>query len=157
MARGYMARERGGQTIQTTALVHELYLRLVRQERVSWQDRAHFFAIAAQLMRRILVDHARKRRNNKRGGDNVRVPLEAAATVSAERAGEIAALDDALTSLFQVDQRKARVVELRFFGGLSIEEAAAVLGVSPGTVMRDWTLAKAWLRREVTGRGRHAK
>ena len=151
MANRHLAREGGGRTIQTTALVHEAYLRLVDQERVRWKDRGHFFAIAAQLMRRILVDHARKRRNTKRGGNVTRLPLEAAATVSAERAVEVVALDDALKSLSEIDERKGQVVELRFFGGLSIEETT-ILGVSPGTVMRDWTLAKAWLRREVRGK-----
>ena len=149
MARRHMGQERPGHTLQTTALVHEAYLRLVNQERVRWKDRAHFFAIAAQVMRRILVDHARKRRNPKRGGDATRLSLEQGATVSQERAAEVVALDDALNSLAAVDDRKSRVVELRFFGGMSIEETAQVLGVSPGTVMREWTLAKAWLQREV--------
>ena len=151
MARRHMARERPGHTIQTTALVHELYLRLVDQERVRWQDRAHFFAIAAQLMRRILVDHARKRLNIKRGGKVDMVPLEAAGEVFAKRAAEVVAIDDAVKTLSAVDERKGRIVELRFFGGLSIEETADVLGVSAGTIMRDWTLAKAWLKREVSG------
>jgi RNA polymerase sigma factor (TIGR02999 family) len=149
MARRHMGPERPGHTLQTTALVHEAYLRLVNQERVRWKDRAHFFAIAAQVMRRILVDHARKRRNPKRGGNATRLSLEQGATVSRERAAEVVALDDALNSLAAVDDRKSRVVELRFFGGMSIEETAQVLGVSPGTVMREWTLAKAWLQREV--------
>ncbi|RPJ57136.1 MAG: sigma-70 family RNA polymerase sigma factor [Acidobacteria bacterium] len=153
MADRYMVREGRKCTIQTTALVHEAYLRLLDQERVRWQDRSHFFAIAAKLMRRILVDHARKRRNAKRGGNFRRLALDALATVSVERAGEVIAIDDALTSLFRVDERKGQVVELRFFGGLSVEETAEVLGVSPGTVMRDWTLAKAWLRREIDGSG----
>jgi RNA polymerase sigma-70 factor, ECF subfamily len=149
MARRHMGPERPGHTLQTTALVHEAYLRLVNQDRVRWKDRAHFFAIAAQVMRRILVDHARKRRNPKRGGNATRLSLEQGATVSRERAAEVVALDDALNSLAAVDDRKSRVVELRFFGGMSIEETAQVLGVSPGTVMREWTLAKAWLQREV--------
>jgi RNA polymerase sigma factor (TIGR02999 family) len=149
MARRHMRQERPGHTLQTTALVHEAYLRLVNQERARWKDRTHFFAIAAQLMRRILVDHVRKRHNPKRGGDATRLSLEQAATVSRERAAEVVALDDALKSLAAVDERKSRVVELRFFGGMSIEETAHVLGVSPGTVMREWTLAKAWLQREV--------
>jgi RNA polymerase sigma factor (TIGR02999 family) len=153
MANRHMAREGRGRTIQTTALVHEAYLRLVDQERVRWNDRAHFFAIAAELMRRILVDHARKRRNTKRGGDVTRLPLAVASAVSGERAAEVIALDDALKSLSGLDERKGRVVELRFFGGLSIEETADVLGISPGTVMRDWTLSKAWLRREIGGTG----
>ena len=146
-----MARERPGHTIQTTALVHELYLRLVVQERVRWQDRAHFFAIAGQLMRRILVDHARKRLRIRHGGNVAMLPLEAAGEVFAKRATEVVAIDDALKVLSAVDERKGRIVELRFFGGLSIEETADVLGVSAGTVMRDWTLAKAWLKREVSG------
>jgi RNA polymerase sigma-70 factor, ECF subfamily len=149
MARRHMGPERPGHTLQTTALVHEAYLRLVNQDRVRWKDRAHFFAIAAQVMRRILVDHARKRRNPKRGGNATRLSLEQGATVSRERAAEVVALDDALNSLAAVDDRKSRVVELRFFGGMSIDETAQVLGVSPGTVMREWTLAKAWLQREV--------
>lgn len=152
IAAKHMARERRSQTIQTTALVHELYLRLVDQERVQWQDRAHFFAVAAQLMRRILVDHARKRLRAKRGGDVILAPLEEdSAALFVERAAEVVAVDDALKALSVVDDRKGRIVELRFFGGFSIEETAGVLGVSAGTVMRDWTLAKAWLRREMSG------
>ena len=151
MARRHMARERGGHTIQTTALVHEVYLRLVDQERVRWQDRTHFFAIAAQLMRRILVDHARKRLNSKRGGKLLNLSIEAAEGISVVRAAEVVAIDDALKTLSGVDERKGRIVELRFFGGLSIEETADALGVSAGTVMRDWTLAKAWLKRELSG------
>ena len=151
IAARHMARERRRHTIQTTALVHELYLRLVGQERVRWQDRAHFFAVAAQLMRRILVDHARKRLNAKRGGDVVLLPLDTNGAFIAERAAEVVAVDDAVKALSAVDDRKARIVELRFFGGLSIEETAGVLGVSAGTVMRDWTIAKAWLRREMSG------
>lgn len=151
MARRHIARERPGHTIQTTALVHELYLRLVDQERVRWQDRNHFFALAAQMMRRILVDHARKRLNIKGGGNVVLVPLEAAGEVFAKRAAEVVAIEDAVKTLSAVDERKGRIVELRFFGGLSIEETPDVLGVSAGTIMRDWTLAKAWLKREVSG------
>jgi RNA polymerase sigma factor (TIGR02999 family) len=149
MAHRYMRKERPGHTLQTSALVHEAFVRLVDQKEVHWQNRAHFFGIAAQMMRRILVDHARGRHYDKRGADASHVSLEEGATVSAERAAEVVALDDALTSFATVDPRKSRVVELRFFGGLSIEETAAVLAVSPGTVMRDWTLAKAWLRREM--------
>ncbi len=146
----YMRREPGGQTLQTTALVHEAYLRLVDQTRVRWQNRAHFFAIAAQMMRRILVDHARSRHYAKRGGGARPVSLDAAPPISAERAGELVELDDALASLARIDPRKARVVELRFFGGLSVEETAELLGVSPNTVMRDWNMARAWLYREIT-------
>lgn len=149
MAQRRIRRERPGHSLQTTALVHEAYLRLVDQDRVRWKDRGHFFAIAAQLMRRILVDHARKRGNAKRGGDVTRLQLEVAASLSEDRAADVVALDDALKSLAVLDERKSRIVELRFFGGLSIEETARALEVSPGTVMRDWTLAKAWLQREI--------
>jgi RNA polymerase sigma factor (TIGR02999 family) len=149
MAHQHMRKERPGHTLQTSALVHEAFVRLVDQTDVQWQNRAHFFGIAAQMMRRILVDHARSRQFAKRGGDVRRVSLDEVAIVSAERAADVVALDDALNSLAAVDQRKSQVVELRFFGGLSIEETATVLAVSPGTVMRDWTLAKAWLRREM--------
>ena len=150
LARRYTSRERPGNTLQTSALINEAYLRLVDQKNVRWQNRAHFYGIAAQMMRRILVDHARKRRYQKRGGGGQRVSFDEAMIVSDERAGEVVALDDALKSLAEVDPRKSQLVELRFFGGLSIEETAEVLNVSPGTVMRDWTLAKAWLRRAVT-------
>ncbi|HEX8068831.1 MAG TPA: sigma-70 family RNA polymerase sigma factor [Pyrinomonadaceae bacterium] len=151
LAHRYMRRERPGHSLQTTALVNEAYLRLVDQTRVRWQGRAHFYGIAAQMMRRVLVDHARARGYAKRGGAAQHVPLDEALVVSAARADEVVALDDALKTLAEIDQRKAQLVELRFFGGLSIEEAAAVLQVSPGTVMREWTLAKAWLKRAVTG------
>lgn len=150
LARHYMGRERAGHTLQTTALVNEAYLRLVDQRSVRWQNRAHFFGIASQMMRRILVDHARSRHYAKRGGGARQVSLDEAMAVSEERASDIVALDDALTALAEIDQRKSQIVEMRFFGGLSIEEAAEVLAVSPGTVMRDWTLAKAWLHREIT-------
>jgi RNA polymerase sigma-70 factor, ECF subfamily len=151
LAHRYMRRERPGGTLQTSALVNEAYLRLVDQENVQWQNRAHFLGIAAQLMRRILVDYARKRRNQKRGGDLVRITLEEAAFVSPDRVAGIVALDEALIGLAKLDPRKGQIVELRFFAGLSIEEVGGILGISPGTVMRDWTLAKAWLRREMTG------
>ena len=151
LAHRYMGRERAHHTLQTSALVNEAYLRLIDQKDVKWQNRAHFYGIAAQMMRRILVDYARKRGFLKRGGDFRAVPLEEAMIVSPERAAEVVALDDALNSLAQLDVRKSKIIELRFFGGLSIEETAEVLGVSPGTVMRDWTFAKAWLRREITG------
>lgn len=150
LAHQCMSRERPGHTLQTSALLNEAYLRLVDQKSINWQDRAHFFGIAARLMRQILVDYARKRRYAKRGGDARRVPLDEALIVSEERAADVVALDDALKSLAEVDPRQSQIVELRFFGGLSIEETAEVLAVSPGTVMRDWTLAKAWLRRAVT-------
>jgi RNA polymerase sigma-70 factor (ECF subfamily) len=149
LARHYMRRERPSHTLQTTALVNEAYLRLIDQRSVHWQNRAHFFGIASQMMRRILVEHARSRNYAKRGGGANQVSLDEAMVVSPERASEVVALDDALTALALVDQRKSQIVEMRFFGGLSIEETAEVLGVSPGTVMRDWTLAKAWLHREI--------
>jgi len=153
LAHRYLGRERKGHTLQTTALVHEAYLRLIDQKEVRWQNRAHFFAIAAQMMRRILVDYARSRNVAKRGGDARQVSLDEAMDVSDERAADVIALDEALKSLSDLDQRKGRIIELRFFGGLSIEETAEVLGVSPGTVMRDWTFAKAWLQREINKGG----
>ena len=151
LAHRYMRKERPGVTMQTSALVNEAYLRLVDQKFVQWQNRAHFFAIAAQMMRRILVDYARSRGNQKRGGDVLRITLDEAAAVSTSRAAEVVALDEALIELASLDARKSQLVELRFFAGLSIKEAAEVLRVSEATVMRDWTLAKAWLRREMTG------
>ena len=147
----YMRGERPSHTLQTSALVNEAYLRLAGAEHIQWQNRAHFFAIAAQVMRRILVDHARRRDKQKRGGAVQKVELDEAMLVSEQRAAEVVALDDALKSLAEIDPRKSQLVELRFFGGMSIEETAEVLQVSPGTVMRDWTLAKAWLLREITG------
>jgi RNA polymerase sigma-70 factor, ECF subfamily len=154
LAARHMRGERPGHTLQTSALVNEVYLRLAGQEGMQWQNRAHFFAVAAQAMRRLLVDHARRRGSRKRGGDAGRVALdEGAVVVSDERAAEVVALDDALARLAEVAPRKSRLVELRFFGGLSIEETAEVLNVSPGTVMRDWTFAKAWLRKEISGGG----
>jgi RNA polymerase sigma factor (TIGR02999 family) len=150
LARRYMRREAAGHTLQTTGLVNEAYLRLVDQKNVDWQNRQHFFCIAAQLMRRILVDHARMRHRAKRGGGVLQVSLNEAEAISRELPTDLLALDDALTELAEVDGRKSRIVELRFFGGLSIEETAEVLQVSPGTVMRDWTLAKAWLYRMVS-------
>ena len=153
IARRYVARERPG-ILQPTVLVHEAYLRLIDQT-APWQNRAHFFAIAARIMRRILVDHARARQSTRRGGDGWHVSL-GHADVALERAAEIVALDDALGELAAVDPRKARVVELRFFGGLSVEETAEVLGVSAVTVMRDWSTAKAWLHRELERGNRRA-
>jgi RNA polymerase sigma factor (TIGR02999 family) len=150
LARYYLGRERAGHTLETTALVNEAYLRLIDQRSVRWQSRAHFFGIASQLMRRILVDYARSRRYLKRGGGANQVSLDEAMIVSKGRAADVVALDDALTALAEIDRRKSQVVEMRFFGGLSIEETAEVLRVSPGTVMRDWTMAKAWLHREIT-------
>jgi RNA polymerase sigma factor (TIGR02999 family) len=144
-----MQRERVGHALQTTALINEAYLRLVDWKTVHWQNRAHFFGVAAQLMRRILVDFARSRRYTKRGGKAVQVSLEEAAILSDERGRDLIALDDALKSLAGLDPRKAQIVELRFFGGLSVEETAEVMEVSPRTVMREWNLARAWLYREL--------
>ena len=152
LARRYLRSERRDHSLQTTALVNEAYLRLVDHTRMEWQDRAHFFAVSAQVMRRILVDHAR-RRNAKRGRGLRRVSLEEATMIGSERPTDLAALDDALTSLAERDPRKAQVVEMRFFGGLSVEESAEVLGVSPVTVMREWRTAKAWLYRELASGG----
>jgi RNA polymerase sigma factor (TIGR02999 family) len=154
LARSYMVRERPDHTLQTTALVNEAYLRLVDVSAVSFQDRAHFFGMCALLMRRILVDSARSRATFKRGGDWRPVQLEDALVVSPESEIDLVGLDDALKALEAVDPRKSRVVELRFFGGLSVEESAAVLKVSVETVMRDWKLAKSWLRRELGGGGK---
>ncbi|MGE5198968.1 MAG: sigma-70 family RNA polymerase sigma factor [Rhodospirillaceae bacterium] len=152
LARRQMRRERAGHTLQTTALVNEAYLRLVDLSRIRWQDRTHFFAMSARLMRRILVDHARSRRYLKRGGNAPRVTFDEGLAVSAEPAADLVALDDALQAMARVDARKSQVVELRYFGGLSVEETAEALHVSPETVMRDWRLAKAWLLREITAR-----
>jgi RNA polymerase sigma factor (TIGR02999 family) len=149
LARRHIGRERPGHTLQTSALVNEAYLRLVDQRNVHWQNRTHFFSIASRLMRRILVDHARSRHFVKRGGGLRRVSLDEAAVVSQNRAADLIALDDALTNLAAVDPRKCQVVELRFFGGLSVEEIATIVGVSPVTVMRDWSTAKAWLHRAI--------
>src|SRR5437763_10686836 len=148
-AHRYMNREREGHTLQTTALVNEAFLKLIDSSRVRWQNRAHFFAVSAQLMRRILVDFARSRHYQKRGGAAQRVSLDDALLVGAARSGDLIALDDALTALAAIDKRKSEVVELRFFGGLSVEETAEALKVSPDTVMRDWRRAKAWLLREL--------
>jgi RNA polymerase sigma factor (TIGR02999 family) len=150
LAHLYMNGERPGHTLQTSALVNEAFVRLVDQRDVHWQNRSHFFGIAAQMMRRVLVDYARSRQYQKRGGDVVQVSLNEELIVSNEQTAEVVALDDALKSLATFDQRKCQIVELRFFAGLSIEEASQVLGISPGTVKRDWTLAKAWLRKEIT-------
>jgi RNA polymerase sigma factor (TIGR02999 family) len=147
-----MQNERPDQSIQATALVHEAYLKLVDVENVDWQHRAHFFAVSAQIMRRILLDRARSRVAAKRGGKVARINLDDAPDVSAEPAAELIALDDALLALANLDTRKARVVELRFFGGLTVKETAGVLKVSPDTVTRDWSLARAWLLRELSGR-----
>jgi len=150
-ARGCMARERGGHTLQTTALINELYLRLFDLKLIDWQNRAHFFALCARQMRRILTDQARARQSHKRGGGAQPVSLDVAPAVAPEVSADLVAVDDALNRLAKVDERKSRVVEMRFFGGLSVEETAEVLKVSPDTVMRDWRLAKAWLLRELSG------
>jgi RNA polymerase sigma factor (TIGR02999 family) len=149
LARRYMAGERPGHMLQATALVNEAYLRLIEIDQVSWQDRAHFLAVAACVMRRILVDHARARQYQKRGGGAEKISLEDAILVSGQSGRELVVLDDALSALAVMDERKSRVVELRFFGGLNVDETAAVLGVSPDTVKRDWRMAKVWLLREM--------
>ena len=150
IAQRYMGRERTDHTLQASALVNEAYLRLNNLQRIDWQDRAHFFAVSAELMRRVLVDHARSRGFQKRGGGAEHVPLEDLSSNEQLRMDELLDLDQALTQLANVDQRKARVVELRCFGGLSADEVAAVLGVSPETVHRDWKLSRAWLTRQMT-------
>jgi RNA polymerase sigma factor (TIGR02999 family) len=150
LARRYMKGERPGHSLQTTALVNEAYMRLVDYKGMQWQNRAHFFAVSAQVMRRILVDHAR-RHNLKRGGGVQHVSLEDTAIVGGDRSADLIALDDAMNELAKLDARKVQVVEMRFFGGLSVEETAEVLKVSAVTVMRDWSTAKAWLYRELTG------
>ena len=152
LAHQHMRRERAGHLLQTSALINEAYLRLVDQPDLTIENRAHFFGIAAQLMRQILVDDARKRHSAKRGGGAIQVSLVEATNVVQEQAANVVALDDALKSLETIDARQSRIVELRFFGGLNIEETAEVLKVSPGTVMRDWTFARAWLRNEMSGK-----
>lgn len=145
LAHHYMRRENPGHTLQTTALVNEAYLKLIDQKHVHWKNRAHFFALAAQLMRRILVDHARSRRYAKRGGGAHKISLHDAMIVSPKRGGDLIALDEALDRLAAIDPRKGKVVELRFFGGLSVEETAEALQISSVTVMREWSMAKSWL------------
>src|SRR5882672_3444294 len=156
LARRHMKRERPGHSLQTTALVNEAYMRLVDYKRMQWQNRAHFLAVSAQLMRRILVEHAR-RHNLKRGGGVPHVCLDEAALVGGNRAADLVALDDAMNTLAQLDPRKAQVVEMRFFGGLGVDETAVVLKVSPATVMRDWSTAKTWLYRELSGGTRNGR
>lgn len=151
LAHHYMSGERAGHTLQTTALVNEAYVRLIDWKNVRWQNRAHFFAVSAQLMRRILVDFARARGYQKRGGGLHAVSLDQAAPISDEKGADLIALDEALVALAELDARQAKVVELRFFGGLTNDETAEVLKVSEGTVRRDWSLASAWLRRELSG------
>ena len=150
LAHHYMRRESPGHTLQTTALVNEAFLRLIDQKQVRWQNRAHFFGIAAQIMRRILLNYVRDRKRLKRGGGAVEVLLTEADAVSPEKSVELLALDDALNKLALIDERKSKVVELRYFGGLSVEETAEVLKISVITVTRDWNMAKAWLAREIT-------
>jgi len=149
LAHHYMSRERVGHTLQTSALVNEAYLRLVNRKDVHWQNRAHFFAIAAQLMRTILVDHARSHGYAKRGGGARQIPLDETLVVSPDRTGEVIELDEALTRLADFDLQQSRIVELKFFGGLTIEETAVVLGISPATIKREWNTARAWLFREL--------
>jgi len=150
LARAYMGRENSGHTLQTSALINEAYLRLVNQQDVKWKDRAHFFAVAAQVMRHILVDHARRYRSNKRGAGAEHVQLDDVAVICVERATDLIALDDALNRLALIDKRKSHIVELRFFGGLTVEETAEVLHLAPITIMREWRAAKAWLGREIS-------
>lgn len=151
IAANYMRRESPDHTLQTTALVNEAYLRLVDQREVHWQNRAHFFALASQLMRRILLDHARAQRRAKRGGKAVHVNLDEVAVITPEKSEDLIALDDALIRLAEFDFKKSRIVEMRYFGGLSVNEVAEVLGIAPVTVMLHWRLAKAWLGREIRG------
>ena len=151
LARRYMSRERKGHTLQTTALINEAYVRLVDQKNVRWANRSHFFAISAQIMRRILIDHARRHAYAKRGGGAKQVSLEEAAIVGPNQGSELVRLDEALKSLAKLDERRCHVVEMRYFGGLSNEEIAGVLKVSENTVTRDWNLARAWLYQQLTG------
>jgi RNA polymerase sigma-70 factor, ECF subfamily len=150
LAESYLRRERNAATLQPTALVHEAYIRLVAQDLPDWQSRAHFYGVAAQLMRQILVDNARKHRSEKRGGGAAKVPLTEALSFTPERSSDVIALDDALKTLAAVDERKCKVIELRFFGGLSVEETAQALGVSVATIGREQRLAEAWLHREMS-------
>ena len=156
LAAGYLRRERPGHTLQPTALVNEAYLRLVDQTQVRWQNRAHFLGVAAQMMRRILVDHARGQRAEKRGGEIQKLSLDENIDVSGERAADLVALDEALKRLAELDPQKSRIVELRFFGGLSVEETAEVLGVSAPTIKRQWRMAKAWLYGQVSRKEQEA-
>jgi RNA polymerase sigma factor (TIGR02999 family) len=152
LARSYLRRERPDHTLQATALVHEAYMRLVDQRSVEWQNRAHFFGIAAQIMRRILVDHARAQKTEKRGSGQSPIVLDEALEVATDRGLDFVALDDALKTLADLDKKQARIVELRYFGGLSIEETAEVMQISPATVKREWAGARTWLRRELDRR-----
>ncbi len=153
-ARYHLRRERSNHTLQTTALINEAYIKLVEQRSVKWESRTHFFALAAEMMRRILVDHAKAKYSQKRGGKDENLPLEAALNIKTdERDIDFIALDEALTGLAKVDPQQAKIVELRYFSGLNVEETAGVLGISPATVKRDWAMAKAWLRYELTRTG----
>jgi RNA polymerase sigma factor (TIGR02999 family) len=149
MAGAYLRQENPGHTLQPTALVHETWLRLIDQTRVNWQNRAQFFGVAAQMMRRILVDHAKAKHREKRGGDAVKLSLDDVVNLSQERVTDLLALNDALDDLSRIDGRKSRVIELRYFGGFSVEETAQILEVSPETVIRDWKMAKAWLYQQI--------
>ena len=153
LAKHYLRGERRGHTLQTSALVNEVYVRLVDHQNINWQNRAHFFGVAAQAMRRVLVDYARARKAEKRGGEAVQVSLDGAINVAEEKALELIALDDALRDLAKMDARKSRIVELRYFGGLSVEETAEVVGIAAITVIREWNAAKAWLLRAISKRG----
>jgi len=153
LARRYMSRERKGHTLQTTALINEAYVRLIDQKNVHWANRSHFFAISAQIMRRILIDHARRHAYAKRGGGAKQVSLEDVATVASDQSRELLRLDEALKSLAELDPRRSQVVELRYFGGLNNEEIAGVLQISENTVTRDWNMARAWLYQQLTGSG----
>ncbi len=155
LARRYMSRERKGHTLQTTALINEAYVRLVDQRNVQWANRSHFFAISAQIMRRILIDHARRYAYAKRGGGARQVSLDETAAIALDDLSELLRLDEALQSLAELDPRRGRVVELRYFGGLNNEEIAGVLNISENTVIRDWNMARAWLHRQLTGSGAH--
>lgn len=146
----YLRKERQDHTLQTTALVHEAYIRLIDQNQANWQNRAQFFGVAAQMMRRILVDHARGHAADKRGGGVAKLSLDEAIEIAEQREVDLIALDDALTQLAQLDEQQCRVVELRFFGGLTVEEVAEVMKLSPATIKREWSMAKAWLHRELT-------
>jgi RNA polymerase sigma factor (TIGR02999 family) len=157
IAKRYIGRGNAGQLLQTSALINEAYLRLIDWKNARWQNRAHFFGVAAQLMRRVLVDEYRQQHSRKRGGDVLRVSLAKAEAESDERSADLVALDDALKSLAQLDERKSRIIELRYFGGLSVEETAEVLQVSTRTVKREWSLAQAWLFRELSGEKKEAE
>ncbi|MBV9497285.1 MAG: sigma-70 family RNA polymerase sigma factor [Acidobacteria bacterium] len=152
IAERHLHREREGHTLQPTALVHELYVRFADQRRVEWRDRVHFFAVAAQVMRRILVDHARRKKSDKRGGENIPLTIDTALDVCEERDFDLVALDLALDRLTEIFPQQARIVELRFYGGLTIDETAEALGISPATISREWTMARAWLRRAMSVR-----